>query len=178
MRTDDLLLLFEYNAWANDKVAAAVARAGPEVFAARTEAQSYGSLRGTLLHIVDGEYAWRTLFETQVPPAAELAEEHFPTLEAIEARRRDEEARLHRFVASLSDADLDGILRYAVETGERRERVLWHCLVHLVNHGTHHRGQASATLRERGHTVADLDLSMFLLERGLSRTHPPESPRR
>jgi uncharacterized damage-inducible protein DinB len=175
MRTDDLLLLLDYNTWANDRVAAAAARAGAEILVAKTTAQSYGSLRGTLLHVVDGEYAWRTLFETGAPPAQELAEADHPTLEDIEARRRQEEAALRRFAGTLGDADLDGILRYTIETGERRERVLWHCLVHLVNHGTHHRGQASATLREHGHTVAELDLSVFLIERGLSRTRPPAS---
>jgi uncharacterized damage-inducible protein DinB len=165
MRTDDVRLLYDYNEWANDRVAAAAIRAGAEVLVARTPAHSYGSLRGTLLHIVDGEYAWRTLFETSVPPTTELAEADYPTLEAIEARRRQEEAALRRFVGSLSDADLDGILRYTIETGEKRERVLWHCLVHLINHGTHHRSQAASILREHGHSPGELDLTVFLLGR-------------
>lgn len=174
MRVEDIKLLFDYNEWANDRVARAAGKAGAEVLLAKTQAQSYGSLRGTLLHIVDAEYAWRTLFETGAPPASELAEADFPTLEAIEARRREEESRLGRFVASLTDDDLDGTLRYRIETGATRERVLWHCLVHLVNHGTHHRGQASATLREHGHGPVELDMSVFQLERGLSRTSGPE----
>jgi uncharacterized damage-inducible protein DinB len=160
----DLLLLFDYNYWANDRVARTATRAGPDVFVASAP-QAYGSLRGTLLHIVDGELAWRTLFETGSPPADTLKEADFPTLESVERRRRDEEAAMRRYLGSLGDGDLARILRYTGDAGVPRARVLWHCLVHVVNHGTHHRSQAAAILRGHGHSPGDLDLTVYLLER-------------
>jgi uncharacterized damage-inducible protein DinB len=34
-------------------------------------------------------------------------------------------------------------------------------VLHVVNHGTHHRGQASGFLRAMGHTPPELDLDLY-----------------
>ena len=52
--------------------------------------------------------------------------------------------------------------------GEKRERVRWHCLLHVVNHGTHHRSEAAAILTDFGHSPGDLDFAVFLNERRFS----------
>lgn len=36
--------------------------------------------------------------------------------------------------------------------------------MHLVNHGTYHRGQIAALMRQLGHAVAETDLIHFYLE--------------
>ena len=70
------------------------------------------------------------------------------------------------YLAGLTDDDLIGIVRYTTDTGLQRERVLWHCLLHVVNHGTQHRSEAAALLTEYGHSPGDLDFTMFLNEQG------------
>lgn len=37
------------------------------------------------------------------------------------------------------EEDVSVIVRSITPEGEKRERVLWHCLLNVVNHGTHHR---------------------------------------
>jgi uncharacterized damage-inducible protein DinB len=38
---------------------------------------------------------------------------------------------------------------------------LWEIVLHVVNHGTHHRGQAAGFLRSLGHTPPKLDLIFY-----------------
>ncbi|MCB0024762.1 MAG: hypothetical protein KDD91_17125, partial [Caldilinea sp.] len=51
-----------------------------------------------------------------------------------------------------------------VEGGRMRERVRWHCLLHVVNHGTYHRGETAALLTGLGHSPGELDFTVYLLE--------------
>ena len=85
--------------------------------------------------------------------------------QALQAAWQPEEGAMRAFVAGLTDADLDRIVRYPVDEGVIRERVLWHCLVHVVNHGTQHRAEAAALLTGYGHSPGDLDMTLFLNER-------------
>jgi uncharacterized damage-inducible protein DinB len=41
------------------------------------------------------------------------------------------------------------------------ETPLWQIVLHVVNHGTHHRGQVSGFLRSMGHTPPPLDLMAY-----------------
>jgi uncharacterized damage-inducible protein DinB len=43
--------------------------------------------------------------------------------------------------------------------------VLWHCLLHVANHGTQHRAEAAAILTAYGASPGDLDVTLFLNER-------------
>jgi uncharacterized damage-inducible protein DinB len=41
----------------------------------------------------------------------------------------------------------------------------WKIVLHVVNHGTHHRGQVSGFLRTMGHKPPQLDLIAYYRER-------------
>jgi uncharacterized damage-inducible protein DinB len=45
--------------------------------------------------------------------------------------------------------------------GNRWQQPPWQIVLHVVNHGTHHRGQVSGFLRAMGQTPPPVDLSMF-----------------
>jgi uncharacterized damage-inducible protein DinB len=160
MNIQDMLILYEYNYWANRRILAASANATQEQLLAPA-AYDLGSLRRTLLHTLDTEYGWRMLCQHQTF-TPDLAEAEFPTLDALERRWREEELSMRDYLAGLSDDDLAGLVRYTLDSGERRERVLWHCLLHVVNHGTQHRSEAAAILTGHGHSPGDLDFTVFL----------------
>jgi uncharacterized damage-inducible protein DinB len=165
MNLSDISLLYDYNYWATRRILAAGAQVSLEQFINPT-AHSFGSLRGTLVHTLDSEHAWRMLLQhSTLDYFQAMKEEDFPTLNDLEHRWQQAEGSMRDYLASLSDDALTGIIRYTTPEGEKRERVLWHCLVHMVNHGTHHRSEAAAILTDCGQSPGGLDFTAFLNER-------------
>ncbi len=68
------------------------------------------------------------------------------------------------YLDRLTNDNLIEYVRYAGDKGEKRERLLWHCLLHVINHGTHHRSQAVSILKGHGCLPVALDLTAFLNE--------------
>ena len=163
MNIGDIVTLYDYNYWATRRILAASAQVSPEQFLALTP-HSYGSLRGTLVHILDSECGWRNLCQHQTLAYFDAMEEDaFPTLHVLEQRWHEEERAMRDYLAGLSDDDLADYVRYTTDEG-KRERVIWHCLVHVVNHGTQHRSEAAAILTGYGHSPGGLDFTAFLNE--------------
>ena len=166
MNISSLHLLFDYNYWANGQILETAKKVTEAQFLAPAEFP-YGGLRGTLVHLLEGEWAWRVRFETQayVP---DLPETEFPTLAVIEARWKEEETAMRAYLARISDEDLEKGVTYPIDDGKTRTRILWHCLVHVVNHGTQHRSEAAALLTRYGQSPGDIDFTIFL-----NHFHPP-----
>ena len=160
MQIADIRLMYEYNFWANRLLLAKSTEITPEQFGAPTT-QSWGSLHGTLVHILDSEYGWRRLLQTGEVEFDKITPATVPTVAAMRVRWDAEEAAWREYLGSLTDADMTGIIRYEVEEGIR-ERVLWHCLFHVVNHGMQHRSEAAHLLTEYGQSPGDLDFTLYL----------------
>ena len=165
MNLGDILLLYDYNYWATRRILAASAQVSSEQFTAAAS-HSFGSLRGTLVHTLDAEYSWRMLLQhNTLEHFREMEEQDFPTFDTLQQRWEKEERSTREYLASLSDDDITGIIRYTTPEGEKRERLLWHALLHVVNHGTQHRSEAAVLLTGYGHSPGDLDFTVFLNER-------------
>lgn len=162
MNIQDILTIYDYNYWANKRILVSSAQVNQEQFGAAAS-YPYGGLRGTLLHILDTEWGWRALLQG-IDSATDLQAADLPDLAALEAYWRKEEASMRAYLASLRDADMERHVYYTTDTGTPRDRILWHCLLHVVNHGTQHRSEAAARLTEYGQSPGDLDFTVFLNE--------------
>ena len=162
MNTHDILTIYDYNYWATRQILVACAHVSPEQYITLT-VHSFGSLRGTLVHTLDSELGWRMLLQhNTLSSFRTVREEDFPTLDSLEQSWREEERAMREYLASLSDNDLSNIVRYTTDERDKRARVLWHCLLHVVNHGTQHRTEAAAMLTDLGFSPGDIDLIYFL----------------
>ena len=162
MRVRDIKLLFEYNIWANQRILAAAEKLSDEQLKAANDL-GWGSLHGMLAHILDAEYGWRH-YLADGEGVKWLGADDFADLAAIRERWAAENRLLMAYLDSLSDEALDGKIFYEVD-GQQRFRILWHCLAHMVNHGTQHRSECAALLTELGCSPGDMDFTVFLSQR-------------
>ncbi|MBE0670623.1 MAG: DinB family protein [Anaerolineales bacterium] len=162
MNTKDIQLLYKYNSWANSRILNAVAKVTNEQFIS-SALYPHNDLRQTLTHILFAEWLWRSRWMGQSQMAPFL-EKDFPTFKDLQSRWSVEERALSEFVASLTDEKLNSAFQYKTTKGVAHENILWQIMVHVVNHGTQHRGEAAAILTELGHSPGDIDLVIFLRE--------------
>lgn len=165
MTPDEVRSLYDYNSWADHRTLEACAQLTPEQFL-RDLCSSFRSVRDTLVHILEAEHIWLQRFEGRPASALVLLDAaQFADLESVRTRWVQTEAGLARFLRGLAQADLERALAYTTTSGVPRREPLWQPLLHLVNHGTYHRGQITAFLRQLGAQPAALDMINFFRER-------------
>ena len=164
MKLADILLMYEYNDWADERILDSAAKVKPEQFLA-PGSFPWGGLRGTLVHTLDAQFGWRVFFEKGRFDPEELKEADFPSFDDVQQRWQQEQAAMHAYLASLDDEAIEAIVSYTNEKGIRRDRVLWHCLYHVVNHGTQHRSESAQLLTSFGQSPGDLDFTLFLAQK-------------
>ena len=164
MDKKEITLLFDYSTWADTRLLQAAAGLSPEQFTRPVEALprlSHKTLRDTLVHALGAQWIWRNRCQG-LSPTALLSPEEFPALEELVTRWEKEAGEMQRFLASLSDDDLDRTIHYTSTRGKPFENTLWHILLHVANHSTQHRSEAAVLLTEWGCSPGDLDLILFL----------------
>ena len=115
---------------------------------------------GTLVHIVDAEYGWRNFIEHDAD-VKWLEASDFADFNALRERWMTENALTRNFVDSLSDEDMLRPVHFDIE-GHKGSHTLWHCLSHVVNHGTQHRAECAALLTDLGLSPGDVDMTKYI----------------
>jgi uncharacterized damage-inducible protein DinB len=148
-----------YNRWANERLYAATARLTPEALA-EDRGAFFGSLLGTLNHLLVTDRLWLARLEGESPRGTPLQAILHHDLAALQAARQAEDQRLIGYVGALEEARLAAPLVYATTSGAAQSQPLHQVLAHLFNHQTHHRGQAhhlvGLALGREGTPVLDL----------------------
>ena len=65
-------------------------------------------------------------------------------------------------MSPLSAADFERVVKYTLRVGATGEQPLGQLIVHLVNHGTHHRAETGLLLERMGRSPGDIDYVLFL----------------
>jgi uncharacterized damage-inducible protein DinB len=160
-------MLAAYNAWANERLYAAAAQLSDADYRADRGA-FFGSLHGTLNHLLLGDRIWMHRFTGEGEEPAALDEILYDDFAALRTARRAEDVRIIAFVAARSEADLAGALRYRTTRSPAViEQRLAHLLIHFFNHQTHHRGQAHGILTGLAGEAPSLDLLVFQRQTGI-----------
>lgn len=159
---DDLASLYAYNAWANERILAALRDLPAEAYA-RELGGGWPSLRATLVHLAGATDAWAERFEgrdaTRLP-----TEEELPALADAEALLRRAQSRLEALLPSFTPERLAGGLTWKNLKREERTAPLWAVARHVVNHASYHRGQIASMVKRAGGKAASTDMVLWGIE--------------
>jgi len=163
MNVSDYVTLYDYNAWANQKMLDSLKPVTTDEFT-RTMAGSFASMRDTLVHILGAECIWLARFKEQPSPSL-FDSAIFPDVAALGERWLQVEAETNDYIRTLTESDLTKVLHYTNIKGHSYSLPRWQALHHGANHSTYHRGQVVTLLRQLGHPARETDMLYFYLER-------------
>lgn len=147
-----------YNRWMNRKLYECCSGL-PDEERKRDRGAFFRSVHGTLNHLLLADRVWMGRFTGQPFPVRSLDQELCADFIVLRKEREAEDRRILEWVASLSPEDLSGDLVYtSIVNPEPRRYPLLFALSHFFNHQTHHRGQITTLLAQRGIDVGVTDL--------------------
>lgn len=156
--------LFEYDRWATRKLFDVVSTLNAGQYE-KDLGSSHGGIRGTLVHAYGAMVVWLKRWEGE-HPTRPITEDDIPSFAVLRERWAALEDGLAAHLRGVSEAKLQAPLAYKNMKGEAFSTELWKQMQHLVNHGTYHRGQVVAMLRQLGVKPPTTDMIYFYLERG------------
>jgi len=162
---DVLRLHLDYNRWASARLLNAAA-ALTDADLQRDFGTADKSVTGTLTHIYGGDRVW--LARVRGDASLTLPGAVFDDLAVLGNAWEEVSEGWADWARHLSDTDFERVLAYRDLKGNPWQTPLWQIVLHVVNHGTHHRGQVSGFLRAMGHVPQPLDLIAYYRELGLA----------
>ena len=161
---DWVRLMAAYNAEMNRRIYAAADRLPP---ARRAEDRGafFGSVQGTLSHLLWGDRFWMHRFDGREKPPGGIAGSPMlhPEWEALKRGRVETDAGIEAWASRVDPAWLAGSLSwFSAAMGREVTRPIAILVTHFFNHQTHHRGQVHALLTGFGEKTGDTDLPFVL----------------
>jgi uncharacterized damage-inducible protein DinB len=138
-----------YNTWMNGKLYACCARL-TDGERKQDMGAFFKSIHGTLNHLLLADRIWMGRFVGPPLMPASLAEELYADFDELSRERTKMDAEIEAYVARLTDADLAVDLRYQSVLYGPRVTPMTAAIMHFFNHQTHHRGQLTTLLMQRG----------------------------
>lgn len=153
--------LARYNAWFNERLYDACERL-PEAQRREDRGAFFGSIHGTLNHLVWGDKLWLARFAAQgtfpalrsellaLPGGAVHATMLHEAWSALRADRRALDAAIEAWLADMPADWPLATMTYSNTKGVARRHPAWQALTHFFNHQAHHRGQVTTLLAQAG----------------------------
>lgn len=156
----DLLDLLGFTEWATARLIEAL-RTIPDAARRRRDDSAFGSLHGTLTHLIAAEWVWLERWQGRNPtaPPSWVGDASFDEL-----RARLETVEIGRavHVTGLTDEELARPIAYRTFNGQESAQPIGALVRHVVNHSTYHRGQIAMRIRQLGDPPPATDYIVWL----------------
>jgi uncharacterized damage-inducible protein DinB len=142
-----LARLFQRNRWYFDHLLEVAATVDTTQVSAEARG-SYGSIRETMLHVLDAMTLWGKRFEGESPARIDFVDRNAND----DALRAACERLTAEYVARLRDQgfDLTRVIDYRSTEGDTRSNRAGDAVLQVANHSSHHLAQVSTLLTQAG----------------------------
>lgn len=147
-----------YNMWMNERLFE-LCRSIEDAQRKSDKGAFFGSIHGTLNHILYGDLAFMSRFTGDPVVVPELGLELHDDFDELWQARSALDSRICRWSSGLTAEWLAEKLTYTSKVdGISRTVPRWVLVVHMLNHQTHHRGQITTILSQLGLDIGTTDI--------------------
>lgn len=155
---DYLRVMAAYGAWMNGRMLDLCGRL-PDANRRRDLGAFFKSVHGTFDHLIFGDVAWMGRFTGSSMPGQPAGEIAYESWDELDAARRALDRRMAAWAKDVTNAWLAADMTYTSGIdGRTRTLPRWILATHMINHGTHHRGQLSTLMKQLGLDPGTTDL--------------------
>jgi uncharacterized damage-inducible protein DinB len=140
---DFFLKWYQYNAWANRKVMACLER----------QSITDEKTLSVFAHLLAANFIWLNRIKDLPKSEYKL----WGKYDLVQLRAMVEEADEQWMNFLDENEDFDRVMKYHNYVGDYFENNVQQIMIHLVNHGTYHRGQVAMLLRQNGYEPVNTD---------------------
>jgi uncharacterized damage-inducible protein DinB len=157
--------LARYNQWANRRLYAACAQLH-EADYLKPRPAFFGSIHGTLNHILVGDRIWIGRITGHDAGIKALDQILYGDFAGLRVAREAEDAQIITVIDAMDLPTLNTTLRYRplTDAGSTVSAPMRFVVGHMFNHATHHRGQVHGLLSQTSVAPPSLDLIPYLRE--------------
>ncbi|TBR42250.1 damage-inducible protein DinB [Marinomonas agarivorans] len=168
-------LLASYNSWMNESLYLASQRLSSDELACNRGAY-FGSIIGTLNHILVGDLIWLKRFAEHpsefmalsyvkaLKMPSSLDKQLYDNINDLFVERVKLDKIITAFCSEINEDCLSSTLTYKNTKGKLFHKKMSDLVLHLFNHQTHHRGQVSTLLNQQGIDIGGTDLLLKIPE--------------
>jgi uncharacterized damage-inducible protein DinB len=143
-------IMARYNRWMNERLYALCAKL-PDLERKRDRGAFFGSIHGTLNHLLWGDRMWIGRFTG--PPCIHPAfgSDMFADFDELARERTITDRAMIEWTDRVEAGWLASALTYTSRVdGRKRTLAAEIAVIHMFNHGTHHRGQLTTLMKQAG----------------------------
>lgn len=144
--SDNLSGYVNYNIWANKAIADFLADKDSNLLD-KEISSSFPSIRKTIFHIADGQYVWFSRLNGTSP--TDWPSKNMKPEEAISALMNTS-MQFGEYCSGKPDSFWSEVVTFNAMDGTEYRETKANIIMHLMNHGTFHRGQLITMFRQAG----------------------------
>jgi uncharacterized damage-inducible protein DinB len=161
MRSQQAVTMASYNHWMNERLYAVCASIPDEERKLDRDA-FFGSIHGTLNHLLLADKVWLGRFEGQPFPMRSPDQQLYEDFAELRAEREATDRRIQTWASGLTDEILAGEFQFtSILAPGTLTCAYWAAVAHFFNHQTHHRGQLTTLLSQVGKDYGVTDLMLL-----------------
>ncbi len=149
--------LILYHCWANQRLIDHLRTLPKALFLLKMESV-FPTLSQTFGHIYSVDQLWLSRISGKNP--SQISDHTFQSIEEVEEAFIQQTQAFHQLIGN--QPDLLTNIHYKTTKGRPDHQKLYQLLQHLVNHGTYHRGNIAAMVRQLGYHGVSTDYLTFL----------------
>ncbi|MGF7533775.1 DinB family protein [Bacillus mexicanus] len=166
----DVKQLYDYHTWANERMFNHIENLPEETVYQEVESV-FSSVSNVLLHMCRADYFWLNVLSgaayQEIIDGAGKFESANSNMEAIKQQASKLQSQYLDFFSRHTDLEQTFSMQHP-KLGTM-ELTFTDIIFHIVNHGTYHRGNVTAMLRQLGYTGVPTDYVFYLYEKKASK---------